>query len=274
MSVARLFVSSSAVCGTIFVASVGLGGCAGAVVRPVLSPSGQSGEALLVLPGFGYSRAAERALRALGPLLADQGMDLYVPSYVTRSGLAESRATLQRFIRENRLDRYRRLHIFAFIAGGWTLNPLVERHALPNLATVIYDRSPFQERAPRIAVDKLRLFAWLRYGSTVFDVARTPYPPLTVDHARVALMIESTPTSFIRRHARAALEYGPLHFECEAFLQRYDDCLYLALDHDQLYLRVAQVWPELLHFIRTGRFTADAVRTAPVGDPLARPGPQ
>ena len=84
-------------------------------------------------------------------------------------------------------------------------------------------------------------------------------------------MVESTPTSFIRRHARSALEHGPFHFECDAFQQRYDDCLYLAMNHDELYRRFAEVWPELLQFIRTGRFSAGAPRTAPVGDPLARP---
>jgi hypothetical protein len=87
--------------------------------------------------------------------MAGEGMDLYVPTYISRGGLAESRARLQRFIRDNRLERYDRVHVFAFLAGAWTFNPLVEARELPNLATVIYDRSPLQERAPRIADEKL-----------------------------------------------------------------------------------------------------------------------
>ncbi len=50
-------------------------------------------------------------------------------------------------------------------------------------------------------------------------------------------MVESTPTSFIRRYERPAREYGPFAFECDAFRQRYDDCLYLPMNHDELYVR-------------------------------------
>ena len=134
---------------------------------------------MLVLPGFGYGGDGEAALRSLAPAMAREGIDLYVPTYISRAGIADSRAKLQRFIRDQRLERYQRLHVFAFIAGAWTLNPLVEMDRLPNLATVVYDRSPYQERAPRIADEELHFLTWVRYGSPVFDVASTPYPPLS-----------------------------------------------------------------------------------------------
>ena len=159
----------------VLITSAYLAACAGPTLRPSLSPAPPKREALLVLPGFGYGNAGGESFRALADSMARDGVDLYVPAYLTRSGLATSREKLERFIRDNRLNRYERLHVFAFLAGGWTLNPLVERDALPNLVSVIYDRSPFQERAPKIAVTQLRTLAWLRYGSTVFDVARTPY---------------------------------------------------------------------------------------------------
>jgi hypothetical protein len=206
--------------------------------------------------------------------MAREGVELYVPTYISRSGLTESRAKLQRFIRDHRLDRYDRLHVFAFIAGAWTLNPLVEARGLPNLATVVYDRSPFQERAPRIADEKLHFLTWVRYGSPVFDIAKTPYAPLTAPDVKVALVVETTPTSFIKRYEQTARGYGPIRFECDAFMQRYDDCLYLQMNHDELYVRFAEVWPELLAFIRTGRFTSTANRTPPSGDPLAGGRPQ
>lgn len=248
--------------------------CASAVIRPSLSPSKPGADALLVLPGFGYSRAGEKALRSLAASMAGEGVELYVPTYISRSGLIESRAKLQRFIRDHRLDRYDRLHVFAFIAGAWTLNPLVETRGLPNLATVVYDRSPFQERAPRIADEKLHFLTWVRYGSPVFDIAKTPYAPLTAPDVKVALVVETTPTSFIKRYEQTARGYGPFRFECDAFMQRYDDCLYLQMNHDELYVRFAEVWPELLAFIRTGRFTSTANRALPSGDPLAGDRPQ
>jgi len=253
----------------ILAASAYLAGCAGPIVRPSISPATPNRDALLVLPGFGYGRAGEKALRSLAASMAREGVDLYVPTYVTRSGLASSRAKLERFIRDNRLDRYERLHVFAFLAGGWTLNPLIERQPLPNLATVIYDRSPFQERAPRIATTRLHFLTWLRYGSTVFDVARTPYRPFESPEVKVALMVETAPTSFIRRYADAAREDGPFAFGCGSFLQRYDDCLYLPLNHNEVYARFAEVWPEVNTFIRRGRFSDAASRMPPVDDALA-----
>ena len=265
MRLTRVFVLAASTC---------LAACGGSLVRPALLPAKPAGDALLVLPGFGYSHSGEQVFRSLASSMAREGIDLYVADYVTRSGLSTSRAKLERFIRDSHLERYSRLHVFAFIAGAWTLNPLLDRHELPNLATVVYDRSPFQERAPRIAADRMRLLAWMRYGSTVFDVANTAYAPLTAPDLKIALLVESTPTAFVRRHERAARAYGPFAFECAAFGQRYDDCAYLPMNHDEFYMRFADVWPEVLAFIRHGRFTAEANRIPPTGDPLALDGGQ
>ena len=237
--------------------------CAGAVIRPSVRPAQPKSEALLVLPGFGYSRNGERALKALADSAAREGMALFVPTYISRGGLEQSRRNLERFIATHQLDRYDRVHVFAFIAGAWTFNPMVEGATLPNLATVIYDRSPYQERAPRIADDTLRFLTWIRYGSPVFDVARTPYPPLTRPRVRTALLVETVPTDFIRKREAKARAYGPFRFECESFEQRYDDCAYIALSHDELYVQIEKVWPDVLAFIRDGRFTKSADRTPP-----------
>src|SRR4029077_11700229 len=70
---------------------VSFGCCVSAIGAPAVSPSKPASDALLVLPGFGYSRAGEHALRSLGPSLAAEGIDLYVPTYVARSGLEQSR---------------------------------------------------------------------------------------------------------------------------------------------------------------------------------------
>src|SRR6185436_12200058 len=123
-----------------------LAACANAIVRPAVSPAKPALDALVVLPGFGYDRDGERAFKALAPSMAAEGFDLYLPTFVSRSGLEDSRERLQRFFHERHLDRYRRVHVFAFIAGGWTLNPLAEAGVLPNLSTIVYDRSPYQER--------------------------------------------------------------------------------------------------------------------------------
>jgi hypothetical protein len=237
--------------------------CAGSTIRPSLTPPKPKTDALLILPGFGYGGKGEKSLRSLVTTMGGEGIDLYVPTYIVRSGLAESRTKLQRFIRDHRLGQYDRLHVFAFIAGAWTFNPILAGQTLPNLATIIYDRSPFQERAPRIATEKLHFLTWVRYGSPVFDVAKTPYVPLAIPDVKVALLVETKPTSFITHHEKTARGYGAYRFECDAFMQPYEDCMYVPLNHDELYIQFTEVWPELLTFIRTGRFSSAANRTPP-----------
>lgn len=239
--------------------------CAG-TIRPKTTPSKPATDAFVVLPGFGYGRGGEEAFRDLAPQMASDGFDLYLPKFVSRSGLDESRERLRQFVRANHLERYKRVHVFAFIAGGWTFNPLADADLLPNLATVVYDRSPYQERAPLVAMRKLRFLTWLKYGPVVFDVVKTAYAPLAADDVRVGLVVETTPTSFIKRFAAEANRQGPYEFACDAFTQRYDDCVYVSMNHNELYRGFAEVWPEVLAFIRTGRFTPTANRTPPIGD--------
>jgi len=248
-------------------ASLATAACAGQI-RPALTPTPRS-EALLILPGFGYGRGAEQTLRALAPEVGAAGLDLYVPSYISRRGLDRSREHLNDFIHKHRLERYDRLHVFAFIAGGWSFNPLAEQRGLANLATVVYDRSPLQERAARIATDHLHFLTWVRYGTPVFDLARTPYPPLAASGVRVALLIETRPTTFISKRAAAARQYGPFQFDCDSFAQPHDDCAFISKNHDQMYQHFSEVLPEVLTFIRTGRFSSAAVRQPPAIDPLA-----
>jgi len=257
---------------TVVACCLSLSACANAIVRPAVSPAKPASDALVVLPGFGYGRDGERAFKTLAPSMAAEGFDLYLPTYVSRSGLEESRERLQRFFRENRLDRYARVHVFAFIAGGWTFNPLGEARSLPNLSTIVYDRSPYQERAPRVALEKLKFLTWVRYGHVVFDLAGTPYAAVTVPGVKVGLVVETLPTSFIRKHASTARSYGAYEFECGAFQQRHDDCLFVTMNHDQLYARFGEVWPEVRSFIRTGRFSASANRTPPDAGPTAAAG--
>src|SRR5215471_1294954 len=241
-----------------------LAACTGPAVKPAVTPHAARGDAVLILPGFGYGPAAGTVFKEISAVAARDGVDLYVAPFVTRSGLDDSRARLRRFIQEERLDRYERLHVFAFIAGAWTLNPLLDQIALPNLTSVVYDRSPFQERAPKIAVTKLPRRAWLRYGATIADVARTPYPPARRPDVHVALLVESVPTPFMVSHAKDAAAYGPFDFACGSLGQPYDDCAYVPLNHTEMYARFADVWPDVDAFIRTGRLRSNANRTPPV----------
>jgi hypothetical protein len=88
---------------------------------------------------------------------------------------------------------------------------------------------------------------------------------------RIGILVETRPTSLVRRYAKEARSYGPFRFECSSFGQRHEDCIYLDMNHDDLYKRFAELTPELMSFIKTGRFSPGANRTPPAGDPLASP---
>jgi hypothetical protein len=81
-------------------------------------------------------------------------------------------------------------------------------------------------------------------------------------------MVETQPTGFVRRHIATARSYGAFDFACDAMHQPYDDCMYVAMTHDEMYVRFADLWPEIETFIRGGRFSEAANRTPPDGDPL------
>jgi hypothetical protein len=104
----------------------------------------------------------------------------------------------------------------------------------------------------------------------VFDIARLPYPSIASPDARVGLLVETSPTSFIRKREKLARSYGDFQFDCEAFGQAHDDCMFVNLNHDELYQRFAEVWPDVLSFVRTGRFTPTANRAPPTTDPFTK----
>ena len=120
------------------------------------------------------------------------------------------------------------------------------------------------ERMPYL-VERMR-----RFGTTIFDIARTPYPPIARPDARVALLVESAPTKFIVSHANDADAYGPFEFDCDALGQPHDDCAFVPMNHSDLYVRFAEVWPEVVAFIRTGRFSVAADRTPPADVSLGK----
>ena len=239
-----------------------LAGCS----RSARLPDPPRRDALLVVPGFGYDDKARRVISSTKNALAAEGIDLVVAEYLRRKGLGASRDALLEIYRERGLDRYDRVHVFAFIAGSWTLNPALADGQMPNVASIIYDRSPYQERAPRIAMDRLRIPTRLFYGNVLFEVARAAYPPLEKRDRRIGILVETRATGFLRRFAWTAERYGTFDFRCDAFAQPYDDCVYIDMNHDELYDRFPRVVPEVVHFIRNGRFSAAADRTPPVRD--------
>ena len=245
----------------ILVGAIFLIGCAGAV-RP--AQSHRNSDALLVLPGFGYDRAAQESFETAAQALSAEGIDLYVPDYLRRSGFKDTRDAFLQFYDREKLSDYERLHVFAFIAGAWTFNPSLDKRPFENLSTVIYDRSPLQERAPRLATEELHFPTWLLFGQLVFQMADSAYQPIDAGKRfKVGIMVETKPTALIERYRETALSYGTVDFSCDQLNQGHDDCIFIPLNHDEMYTRFSELLPEILHIIREGKFRAEANRQPP-----------
>jgi hypothetical protein len=66
-------------------------------------------------------------------------------TYKSKSGIITCENNLHNQLEILHLQKYRRVHFFCFIMGGYVLSRVLEKQPIPNLGRVILDRSPFQE---------------------------------------------------------------------------------------------------------------------------------
>jgi hypothetical protein len=234
--------------------------------KSVIVQRSQWSEAVLVLVGLGNLFVD---WRVLGDFYAQAGnWDVFVPDYIARESLAGSVEKLDRFLRQIQIERYERVHVFAFILGSWVLNLYLREHAMPNLQSIIYDRSPLQERAPRLYMTNMPQMVRLVAGEVVNDLANTPYPALNLPAVKRGMMIETKATPYVRRHQQQVLAMGEISWAFEDFGQPCDDYCYLPLHHNDMYRRFDVMGGEIVHFFRSGCFTSGATRTPPADDPF------
>lgn len=229
-------------------------------------------ELVVLVPGLGDNRHSRPCMEALAPVAAEQGYHLVVADFQRRRSVEASAEALAEYIASQQPERYERVHFVAWILGGWALNQMLAEHEVPNIASVIYDRSPTQERAPAAVVRLGRPFVWVMFGRLVRDLSRTPYPAWTpTGDAKVGLMIENRATKLMVRIRRVGESYGPLDYDEDSFGQVHDDAYYTPLDHDRIYLRHDMLWPEWSHFFAHGRFTDEAWRAPMPGEVWQEP---
>jgi hypothetical protein len=224
-----------------------------------------------VLPGLTSSRSERRTVEKQ---LSGRGYDVFVPNYLARESVASSAEAIREFFETSGVAEYRKVHIYAYIAGGRALNLYLREHAIPNLATIVYDRSPLQERAPAVVVSNLGWAVRVGRGRVVQDIAQSEYEPVPADGRSIGIIVEGRATPYMRWHKEETLRMGPLAWEPSAFNQDHDDILYTTLNHNQMYGKLAVYRDELLHFIGHGAFTSEARRHPWDHDPFAAREPQ
>ena len=233
-----------------------------------LTGAGDDAEALLIVTGLGIPGSGWRALRRF---FGETDYDLFLPDYLRPGTLADATSKLQAFIDREHLERYRAVHIYANILGSWVVNLCLRERPLANLRSIVYNRSPIQERVFAVVDERLRITSRLIVGRIIGDLARTPYPVLTATGVRVGLIIENRANLIMQLLRRPTLRMGPFDFDPDSFGQPHDDAIQVPLDHTKIYTRIDTFGEALLHFFREGAFPADARRTPYPEDPF-RPG--
>lgn len=222
-------------------------------------------EAIVILAGLGSKVHNERKIARY---FKNKGYDIYQPSYIYRKGIDKGVDKLERFSKKHALGSYKKVHFFCYIIGGWTFNRWYAKSSLKNIETVIYDRSPLQERAPYVLMKDSKFIARLVIGKVNDELATTPYAPLTSFKGKVGLLIETIPTKLILRHRKTAASLGPINWSHESLNQSCNDFCYIQMNHDDMYTNIEKAGSEIFHFVKTGDFGEKANHIAPISDPL------
>lgn len=224
-------------------------------------------EALLILPGFGSKINGTRALKRY---FKKAEMPVYIASYISRKSISKSTENLEQYYETHKLSQYDELHVMAYIIGSWTLNRWILQHGKRNIKTIIYDRSPLQERAPTILIKDLKLVNAILFGEITRDFINTPYPSLVDTSINMGIFIETYATNIVRRHRETALALGPLRWDAESLDQQYDDVAYIPLNHDQMYTKPQEFGQEVFYFIKNDHFSNGFKLNTPVQNPFIK----
>ncbi len=212
-------------------------------------------EAILILPGFNSKKHGVKDIR---DFFAHKGYDVFIPHYLGRDSLQQCVNTVSIFMESHHLAEYKKLHVISYIAGTWVLNLWIQQHPNNNISSIVYDRSPMQERIPlALSIDNPLLFKLL-LGNILKEFANTPYPSIQNDTKQIGFVIENKPTKLFLKHKKTALKSGDISFSIDSFHQSCDDYFYDCINHDEMYYQFNVIGPEILYFFKHGSFTKEA----------------
>ena len=225
-------------------------------------------EALLILPGLG---SISHGVKNIKKYYASRGYDLYIPDYISRNSVAECTVNIDEFLLEYNLSEYREVHVLSYLIGAWSFNDWIASNELKNLKSIVYDRSPLQERAPYVLAKDIPVLAWLVGGKTIKDMSGIPYPSVIhKDSVHVGLIIETVPTKLIMRHRKTAHSLGPISWKIQDLNQKHDDYIFIPFNHDDLYEEFDEAGEEVLYFFSNGRFSEKGSKEQPSTNPLVQ----
>ncbi|MEZ4775080.1 MAG: hypothetical protein R3D00_17985 [Bacteroidia bacterium] len=221
-------------------------------------------EAILILPGLGDSRKGRNAQEKF---FSDRGYDVYIPDFLDRNSFEGSVENLSGFYEMYDLAAYKKIHAFCYILGAFAMNEFLAGRTSHNIATIVYDRSPLQERAPFVVVEAIPRLGRLVVGKVVADFSTVSYLPFNDTSVSVGIVVESKATRLIRMFKKTALRPGPVSWNPADLNQGYQDIHFTRLNHAQMYHRFDVVGDEIMYFIENAQFSPRSVDTAYTWNP-------
>jgi|TARA_B100000959_G_scaffold73006_1_gene77543 hypothetical protein len=225
-------------------------------------------QALVILNGFGDSKKNRKIQKAF---FQDKGYDLFIPEYIERKSIDLSTSTFSDFYKKNNLDKYNEVKFLCYIIGGFVLNQHIEKNGIGKITTIIYDRSPTQERAPRAATEKLPFISRILYGKVLSDFSKRKLTTLShTDGLTIGVIIENKATKLMRVLKKTSDRYGDYNYNAVEIEGNLDDFTHTYLDHDLMYKRFDIIGQEIVLFLRKGRFSENAKREKYDWDPFKK----
>ncbi len=237
------------------------------ITRNTVKPKSQR-DAIVILSGMGDNRKRRKIQKKFFCESYDQ--DVFIPAYTDRSSYENTVANFHEFMEKEEIDSFRSVHFFCYILGSWILNEYLTEHEVPNMASVVYDRSPIQERAPDVVMQEIPFIAQLAKGRILKDMVGMRYRPIALDHCSVGIIAENKATKLMRHFKEETLAMGELEWEHPETGQDHDDLMYVFLNHDEMYERFDVFGDPLLYFFQHGAFPEDVKRNPFDRDPFSR----
>ena len=151
-------------------------------------------EAIVILTGFG---SKYHSLHELKKQFGVYNYDVFVPRYISRQSIDQTISNFANFWKKEKLDNYDSVHVLAYIVGSWTINSWIADNGPANIATIVYDRSTLQERAPYVLVKDMKLVNFLLFGPVMQDLIDTPYPALAYPAIEKGILLETYATNTV-----------------------------------------------------------------------------
>ena len=225
-------------------------------------------KAILILPGIGINK---KGIKSQVTFFKNKGYDLFIPNYMDKDSYSNTLDYLSNFYYDQKLDQYQEVNVFAYILGSWAINEFIIKHSPTNISSIVYDRSPLQEQAPRLVVEKKPRLVRMVLGNIVEDFSHSTYKPIeNTGNIHLGIIVESKATKLVRLYKKTIKSYGEIDWSNLDFNQEHDDLIYTRLNHKEMYNTFDEIGDDILCFFINGKFSDTARRTNYEWDPFKK----